>query len=155
MKKLFATILLLLVSFSAHAQYAKMNAILNILEERKGINQKLEYLNIDHMKFVMVKDFPDHTERDFVIFNGGKATYVEIFDDKETGKSTSNVFSGDYKRSRKNIISVRCDKLEGKQIPIPVTKTYLLTRQKDITYLIDTNNRERWIDQNSWGEKSR
>ncbi len=76
-----------------------------------------------------------------------------MFDDKSTGKSTSNVFSGDIIR-KKNIVSMRADQLENKKIPIPVAKTLLLTKQKEILYLIDINSRERWIDEEAYSKKN-
>lgn len=134
------------------AQYGTLNEILNRLEARKGINQNLERVNIDNKKFVFIKDEADHTERDFIIIKGSNATYVEVFDDKATGESSSNVFTGDIVR-RKNIISLRADKLENKKVPMPVTKTLLLTKQDDILYLIDVNTKARWIDEASYSRK--
>lgn len=136
------------------AQYGTINEILNRLEERKGINQNLENVNIDNKKFIFIKDEADHTERDFIIIKGKNATYVEVFDDKATGESSSNVFTGDIIR-KKNIISLRADVLENKKIPMPVTKTLLLTKQKDILYLIDVNTRDRWIDEASYSTKAK
>ena len=144
--------MLITVQTFVQAQYAVLNEILTRLEERKGINQNLKDVSIDDRKFILVKDFDDHTERNFIVIKGNKATYVEVFDDKATGESTSNVFSGDVVRSKKNIISVRCDLLEGKKIPIPITKTFLLTKLNKIIYLIDVNSRERWIDEKSFGK---
>lgn len=152
MIKFFSGLLLIGTSFFAHAQYGTLDAILTKLEERKGINQNLSNVNIDDKKFVLIKDLPDHTERNFIVIKGQKATYVEIFDDKATGESTSNVFTGDILRSRKNIISLRADLLENKKVPIPVTKTLLLTRQDGILYLIDVNNKDRWIDEESFSK---
>ncbi len=134
------------------AQYGSLNEILNRLEQRKGINQHLENVNIDNKKFVFIKDEADHTERDFIIIKGNNATYVEVFDDKATGESSSNVFTGDIIR-KKNIISLRADLLENKKIPMPVTKTLLLTQQDNILYLIDVNTRDRWIDEASYSTK--
>lgn len=134
------------------AQYGTLNAILDKLEARKGINQNLENVNIDNKKFVFIKDEADHTERDFIVIKGNNATYVEVFDDKATGESSSNVFSGDIVR-KKNIVSLRADVLEGKKIPMPVTKTLLLTKQDNILYLIDVNTRDRWIDEESYSKK--
>ncbi len=82
------------------AQYGSLNAILDRLEARKGINQNLEKVNIDNKKFVFIKDEADHTERDFIVIKGNSATYVEVFDDKATGESSSNVFTGDIIRKR-------------------------------------------------------
>jgi len=134
------------------AQYGTLNEILNRLEERKGINQHLENVNVDNKKFVFIKDAEDHTERDFIIIKGKEATYVEVFDDKATGESSSNVFTGDIIR-KKNILSLRADKLENKKVPLPVTKTLLLTKQDDILYLIDVNTKDRWIDEASYSKK--
>ncbi len=152
MNKLFFTILFLTFC-GLKAQYGTLNAILDRLEERKGINQNLQNINIDDTKFVLIKDFDDHTERNFIVIKGNNATYVEMFDDKQTGKSTSNVFSGDVMRSKKNIISLRADKLEGEKIPIPITKTLLMTKQEKILYLIDVNSRERWIEESAINKK--
>ncbi|MCX8525429.1 hypothetical protein OF897_16055 [Chryseobacterium formosus] len=152
MTKFFSGLLLIGTVFFANAQYGTLNAILTKLEERKGINQNLSNVNIDDKKFVVIKDFQDHTERNFIVIKGKKATYVEVFDDKATGESTSNVFSGDIVRSRKNIISLRADMLENKKVPIPVTKTLLLTRLDDILYLIDINSKDRWIDETSFSK---
>ncbi len=141
------------VSITSFAQnYSAINDILTLFEEKRGINQNLENLSVDNKKFVLIKDFPDHTERSFIIIKGKDATYVEMFDDKSNNETTSNVFSGDILR-KKNIVSLRADKLEGKKIPIPVTKTLLLTKQKEILYLIDINSRERWIDEKAYSKK--
>lgn len=154
MRKVIITIILF-AGIGLQAQnYGGINEILRRLEERKGINQNLENVSIDNKKFVLIKDFADHTERSFIVLKGKDATYIEMFDDKATGKSTSNVFSGDIIR-KKNIISLRADKLENKKIPIPVSKTLLLTKQKEIIYLIDINSRDRWIDEESYTKKSK
>ncbi|MFS4430572.1 hypothetical protein [Chryseobacterium sp. S90] len=144
----------LLGTLGLNAQYGSLNEILNRLEQRKGINQHLENVNIDNKKFVFIKDEADHTERDFIIIKGDNATYVEVFDDKATGESSSNVFTGDIVR-KKNIISLRADMLENKKIPMPVTKTLLLTQQDNILYLIDVNTRDRWIDEASYSKKAK
>jgi len=152
MRKLFIGILFVGTISGVKAQYGSLNDILTRLEERKGVNQHLESINIDNKKFVFIKDEADHTERDFIVIKGNKATYVEVFDDKATGESSSNVFSGDIIRNRKNIISLRADMLENKKVPIPVTKTLLLTSQDNILYLIDINTKDRWIDESSFSK---
>ncbi|WP_312089427.1 hypothetical protein [Chryseobacterium sp.] len=152
MKKLFIGMLFWVSIISFAQNYSAINDILTLLEEKRGINQNLENLSVDNKKFVLIKDFPDHTERSFIIIKGKDATYVEMFDDKSNNETTSNVFSGDILR-KKNIVSLRADKLEGKKIPIPVTKTLLLTKQKEILYLIDINSRERWIDEKAYSKK--
>jgi hypothetical protein len=151
MRKFFIGILFIGAAFGAKAQYGTLNEILNRLEERKGVNQHLESVNIDNKKFVFIKDEADHTERDFIVIKGKTATYVEVFDDKATGESSSNVFTGDIIR-KKNIVSLRADMLENKKVPIPVTKTLLLTKQDNILYLIDVNTKARWIDEESFSK---
>jgi hypothetical protein len=153
MKKILFSVLLFTTLIGAKAQYGTLNAILDLLEEKRGINQNLQNVNIDDTKFIMIKDFPDHTERIFIIIKGNQLTYVELFDDKSNGQTSSNVFSGDVVRSNHNIISLRADKLEGSKIPIPITKTLLMTKQKNILYLIDINSKERWIDEKSLNKK--
>jgi len=152
MRKIFIGISLFGATLGLKAQYGTLNEILTRLEERKGINQHLENVNIDDKKFVFIKDAEDHTERDFIVIKGDKATYVEVFDDKATGESSSNVFTGDIIR-KKNIVSLRADMLENKKVPIPVTKTLLLTKQDNILYLIDINTKDRWIDEASYSKK--
>lgn len=153
MKKLFTVMMLIFIGFAANAQYANAEAILKRLEERKGINQNLDAVDINNKNFVLITEFDDHTERKIISINGKALTYVELFDDKVTGETSSNVFSGDIVRTRKNMISMRADKLEGEKIAMPIAKTFLLTKQDDIIYLVDVNTRERWIDENAFGMK--
>ena len=153
MKKIFFTFFLLSLSLTVKAQYGTINAILTKLEERRGLNKNLAEVSLEKAKFVFIKEFEDHTERNFISFNGKNATYVEVFDDKQTGQTTSNVFSGDVVRSNRNIISLRADRLEGKKIPMPLTKTFLLTQQKKILYLVDVNSKERWIEEGAINSK--
>jgi len=148
--------LILFLFFAAlgvQAQYGSINAILTILEEKKGVNKNISNVNIDDVKFVIIKEFDDRTERNFIVIKGNNATYVEVFDDKKTGETSANVFSGDIVRSKHQVISLRADLLEGRKIPIPITKTFLMTEQKKILYLIDINSKERWIEESSLNKK--
>lgn len=150
MKKLLFFSLFLMLSVSVHAQYGSINAILDELEARRGFSKELRTENLDDRKFVVIKDFDDHTERHFIVIKGKEATYVEMFDDKANGKSSSNIFSGDYRRTKNNILSFRFDKLEGRKIAMPITKTMLMSKQKNVVYLVDVNTKERWIDENAF-----
>ncbi len=152
MNKLILLIAFFTSSLALKAQYGTLNAILDRLEEKRGVNKDLKDVNIDDIKFVLIKDFDDHTERNFVIIKGNKATYVEMFDDKQTGETSSNVFSGDIVRSRHNIISLRADQLENQKIALPITRTFLMTKQKKVLYLIDVNNKERWIEESAFNK---
>ncbi|MFC6267686.1 hypothetical protein [Frigoriflavimonas asaccharolytica] len=147
MKKIILSFVLISFSILMNAQYGSLDAILTKLEQRKGINQPLVKQDISRKKFILIEEFPDHTERSFVIINGKNLTYVEIFDDKKDGTSVSNVFSGDVLQTRKNIVSIRANLLEGKKIAIPITKTFFATNQDEIIYLVDINTKKRWIDE--------
>lgn len=149
MKKLFFAFVFVFSVAGLKAQYMSINAVLDRLEENHGINKNVSNVNIDDRKFILIKNFDDHTERNYIILKGNLATYVEVFDDKSTGQASSNVFSGDIIRSKNHIISFRADRLEGKRIPIPLTKTFLLTQQKKTLYLIDINTKERWIEEHA------
>lgn len=149
MKKILCAAVMLISAASVQAQYASINTILDQLEARRGINQNLKNVNIDDTKFVLIKDFDDHTERSFIVLKDNLATYVEMFDDKKTGETSSNVFSGDIVRTQHNIISLRADKLEGQKIALPITKTLLMTKLKKTLYLVDVNTRERWIEESA------
>lgn len=152
MKKTFA-LLLLIAALGIKAQYGSVNAILDMLEAKKGMNKSASNINLDDVKFVLIKDFDDHKERKFLIIKGKQATYIEVFDDKQTGETSSNVFSGDIVRTDNQIISLRADRLEGKKLPLPITKTFLLTQQKKIPYLVDINTKERWIEESAINKK--
>ena len=153
MKKISFVFLLFISTLGLKAQYGTINAILDRLEEKRGMNKNVTNVSIDDSKFILIKDFEDHVERNFIIFKGNNATYVEVFDDKKTGETTANVFTGDMVRSKHQIISLRADLLEGKKIPIAITKTFLLTEQKNILYLIDVNSKERWIEEGAINKK--
>lgn len=145
---------LLLLSFVllfgiTSAQLNVVNYSLDQLEQNKRVNSNLENESLDNKKFVLIKDFEDHTERHFIILKGNKATFIEIFDDKTTGESHSNVFSGDVLRTRHNMISLRFDTLEREKLSVPVVKSLLLKKQQTHIYLTDINTQERWIDENS------
>lgn len=145
---------LLLLSFVllfgiTSAQLNVVNYSLDQLEQNKRVNSNLENESLDNKKFVLIKDFEDHTERHFIIIKGNNATFIEIFDDKTTGESHSNVFSGDVLRTRHNMISLRFDTLEREKLSVPVVKSLLLKKQQTHIYLTDMNTQERWIDENS------
>ncbi len=139
----------------ANGQYAKINAMLQRLEERRGLNQDLASENFEDRKFVLLKDFEDHVERQFITVKGTAATYVEVFDDKQTGQISSNVFSGDMQRMSDSMLSFRFDKLEGETVALPVAKNFILQKQKKILYLVDVNTKERWIDEAALGKKNK
>lgn len=148
MKKNFFLSFVLIFGFTS-AQLNAVNYSLDQLEQNKRINSNLANESLDDKKFVLIKDFEDHTERHFIIIKGNNATFIEIFDDKTTGESHSNVFSGDVLRTRHNMISLRFDKLEREKLSVPIVKSLLLKKQQTHLYLTDINTQERWMDENS------
>ncbi len=62
MKKIILIALIFASAVSIKAQYGSINAILDRLEEKRGVNKNLKDVNIDDAKFVLIKDFEDHTE---------------------------------------------------------------------------------------------
>ena len=106
-------------------------------------------------KFVLVEDFEDHAERHILEFNtDGTLTMIELIDDKASGQSFSNIFTGDYIRKR-NAISVRANYLEGKKMAMPISKNLYLMNASDIWYLKDINNSKRWIENNNLVKKKK
>lgn len=138
---------------SVQAQFATMNKILDRTAERRQANEDLSRITLDGKKFLLIRDFPDHTERNFISVNGDQLTFVEVFDDKQTGQSSSNVFSGDVVRTRHNMISLRADKLEGERIGLPLTKTLQLVVRDKTLYLKDIHTGDYWTEESPAKQK--
>ncbi len=138
---------------SVQAQFATMNKILDRTAERRHANKDLSRITLDGKKFLLIRDFPDHTERNFISVNGDQLTFVEVFDDKQTGQSSSNVFSGDVVRTRHNMISLRADKLEGERIGLPLTKTLKLVVRDKTLYLKDIHTGDYWTEESPAKQK--
>ena len=146
-------VMAVLFTVSVQAQFATMNKILDRTAERRQANKDLSRITLDGKKFLLIRDFPDHTERNFISVNGDQLTFVEVFDDKQTGQSSSNVFSGDVVRTRHNMISLRADKLEGERIGLPLTKTLqLVVRDKNL-YLKDIHTGDYWTEESPAKQK--
>ena len=144
MKKLIF-VFIFFSSYILQAQYAQINAMIEQLEERKYSTKNLKNENLEDRKFVLIKDFADHTERNVLVIKGNSANFIEIFDDKSTGKSSSNVFYGDVVKTQNNILSFRFDKLENEKIALPLTKAMMLVKKKKNLYLLDINTKEEWM----------
>lgn len=149
MKKSLLFLSLISSVFFYSQDFAGINKILEKIEEKgKKIKDAGNY-EIKGKKFVMVEDFDDHAERHILEFNAdGTLTMIELIDDKSSGKSFSNIFTGDYIR-KKNAISVRANFLEGKKIAIPISLNLYIMNARDIWYLKDINTNKRWIENNN------
>ena len=155
MKKTFLFLSLISSVYFYSQDYSGLNKILEKIEEKgKKIKDASSY-DIKGKKFVLVEDFEDHGERHILEFNAdGTLTMIELIDDKASGKSFSNIFTGDYIRKR-NAISVRANFLEGKKIAMPISKNLYLMNASDIWYLKDINNSKRWIENNNLVKKKK
>ena len=155
MKKTFLFLSLISSVYFYSQDYSGLNKILEKIEQKgKKIKDASSY-DIKGKKFVLVEDFEDHGERHILEFNAdGTLTMIELIDDKASGKSFSNIFTGDYIRKR-NAISVRANLLEGKKIAMPISKNLYLMNASDIWYLKDINNSKRWIENNNLVKKKK
>ncbi|WP_333854472.1 hypothetical protein [Epilithonimonas sp.] len=149
MKKL---VLFLSLISSVYFYSQNFSAINNILEKIESKQKKMKDASsytINNKKFVLVEDFEDHSERHILEFTGNNSiTLIELIDDKATGQTFSNIFSGDFIRKR-NAISIRVNYLEGKQIATPIIYSLYLMNANNIWYLKDINNSKRWIENNN------
>ena len=155
MKKTFLFLSLISSVYFYSQDYSGLNKILEKIEQKgKKIKDASSY-DIKGKKFVLVEDFEDHGERHILEFNAdGTLTMIELIDDKASGKSFSNIFTGDYIRKR-NAISVRANFLEGKKIAMPISKNLYLMNASDIWFLKDINNSKRWIENNNLVKKKK
>lgn len=146
-KVLFLVSILCSVCFYSQ-NFGAINEILEKIENRhKKMTDASDY-NINNKKFVLLEEFPDHSERHILEFGADdKITLIELIDDKATGQTYSNIFSGDFMRKR-NAISVRANYLEGKQIASPIIYNLYLMNANNMWYLKDINNSKRWIENN-------
>ncbi len=146
MKKTILALSLISSVFFYSQNYSSMDKILEKLESRSKKMKDASDFDIKDKKFVLIEDFDDHSERHILEFkNDNSLTLIEVIDDKSTDKTYSNIFSGDYIR-KKNAISVRADRLEGKKISIPISHNLYLMNANNIWYLKDINTNKRWIE---------
>jgi len=133
--------------------FSGINKILEKIEQKGKKMKDASNYDLKGKKFVMVEDFEDHAERHILEFNAdGTLTMIELIDDKSSGESFSNIFTGDYIRKR-NAISVRANFLEGKKIAMPISLNLYIMNASDIWYLKDINTNKRWIENNNLVKK--
>ncbi len=145
MRKLLLFIGLFIAFGTIQAQFAKANYRLAQLKKQNPGFKSLKNVDLEAQKFVLIKDFEDHTERQIISVVGSDATYVEVFDDKEKKTSSSNVFSGDVVQSDSGVLSFRFDELEGTKLPLPIAKNFVAMEKDNTLILVDVNTRDRWM----------
>lgn len=149
MKKLFILTGIISASLFNAQRYSAINDLLQKIEAKHAKMIDASGYTVNNKKFVLIEDFDDHSERHILEFNADNTlTLIELIDDKETGKSYSNIFTGDFVRKR-NAISVRADLLEGKKIVRPLVYNLYIMKANDIWYLTDINSKKRWIENNN------
>jgi len=149
MKKTIFFLSLLSSAYFYSQDFSGINKILEKIETKHKRMKDATDFDLKSKKFVMVEDFDDHGERHILEFNAdGTLTLIELIDDKSSGKSFSNIFTGDYIR-KKNAVSVRVNFLEGKQISLPISYNLYIMNADKIWYLKDINSSKRWIENNN------
>ena len=78
MRKPLAFLFILLASLSAQAQSSRLDELLSILEAKKGLRIAKTDVDISDKKFILIKDFDEYTERNFIILKGNLVTMVEV-----------------------------------------------------------------------------
>lgn len=141
------------VSFSQDS--SALNKILDKLEAKQKNMKDVSGYDIAAKKFVLIENFEDHSERHILEFNtDNNLQLIELIDDKATGETYSNIFTGDYIR-KKNAISVEVNYLENKQITTPIIYNLYLANAGNIWYLKDINTGKRWIENNNLIKKKK
>ena len=155
MKKTIFILSLLSSAYFYSQDFSGINKILDKIESKnKKIKDASDY-DLKGKKFVMVEEFDDHSERHILEMNDdGTLTLIELIDDKATGKSFSNIFTGDFVR-KKNAVSVRANFLEGQKIAMPLIYNLYIMNADNIWYLKDINNSKRWIENNNLVKKKK
>lgn len=149
MKKNFVFLFLSCSLFFYAQNYGALNDLLTQLETKHKKMTDTSNYTLNNKKFVLVEDFEDHSERHILEFKDDNSlTLIELIDDKATGKTYSNIFSGDFIRKR-NAVSVRANYLEGQPIPKAIIYNLYLMNLNDVWYLKDINNSKRWIEHNN------
>lgn len=155
MKKTIFFLSLLSSVYFYSQDFSGINKILEKIEEKGKKLKDASSYDLKGKKFVLVEDFEDHGERHVLEFNAdGSLTLIELIDDKSSGESFSNIFSGDYIR-KKNAVSVNANFLEGKKIAMPLVYNLYIMNAGDIWYLKDINTNKRWIENNNLIKKKK
>ncbi len=149
MRRLLLILGIFMAFTTIQAQFANANYRLSNLKKKSLGLKSIKKLNLEDKKFVLIKDFSDHTERLILSVSGDKATFVEVFDDKALEKSSSNVFSGDWIKTDSGVLSFRFDRLEDKPLPLPVAKNFIVLKENSTLVLVDVNTKDRWIGHES------
>ena len=150
MKKIFAIAILFFCVIDAEAQ--RLDKIVERIEKKKKnkkFDNSLLTLDINNKKFALIKNVNKVVYKNILDFsNDNKVTLIELTDDKLTDAKTSKIYTGDALK-KEFYVSVRADKLEGKNIDLPYTFNFVLQKRDGNLCLVNISNNEIWLDTDS------
>ena len=151
MKKIFAIAVLVFCVIDAEAQRLdKIVERLDRIEKNRKFDKSLLTLDLTGKKFALIKNVNKVVYKNILDFSNdnNKVTLIELTDDKLTDAKTSKIYTGDALK-KEFYVSVRADKLEGKNIDLPYTFNFVLQKRDGNLCLVNISNNEIWLDTDS------
>jgi hypothetical protein len=151
MKKIFAIAILFFCVIDAQAQRLdKIVERIDRIEKNKKFDNSLLTLDLTGKKFALIKNVNKVVYKNILDFSNdnNKVTLIELTDDKLTDAKTSKIYTGDALK-KEFYVSVRADKLEGKNIDLPYTFNFVLQKRDGNLCLVNISNNEIWLDTDS------
>lgn len=151
MKKIFAIAILFFCVIDAEAQRLdKIVERIDRIEKNKKFDNSLLTLDLTGKKFALIKNVNKVVYKNILDFSNdnNKVTLIELTDDKLTDDKTSKIYTGDALK-KEFYVSVRADKLEGKNIDLPYTFNFVLQKRDGNLCLVNISNNEIWLDSDS------
>lgn len=151
MKKIFAIAILFFCVIDAQAQRLdKIIERIDRIEKNKKFDNSLLTLDLTGKKFALIKNVNKVVYKNILDFSNdnNKVTLIELTDDKLTDAKTSKIYTGDALK-KEFYVSVRADKLEGKNIDLPYTFNFVLQKRDGNLCLVNISNNEIWLDTDS------
>lgn len=139
-------VLLLMLPLGARAQFSSLVGAIERLEQRHGILEAPITADLSQRKFILIKENGEKIDRQTLVLSGETATLAQVTETKGSAELVSQVYQGDFIKTRKNVLSLRFSVLDGKTMPLPLTKTLMVSQQDDMLYLFDPISKERWLD---------
>ena len=151
MKKIFAIAILFFCVIDAEAQRLdKIVERLDRIEKNRKFDKSLLTLDLTGKKFALIKNVNKVVYKNILDFSNdnNKVTLIELTDDKLTDAKTSKIYTGDALK-KEFYVSVRADKLEGKNIDLPYTFNFVLQKRDGNLCLVNISNNKIWLDTDS------
>ncbi len=151
MIKIFAIAILFFCVIDAQAQRLdKIVERIDRIEKNKKFDNSLLTLDLTGKKFALIKNVNKVVYKNILDFSNdnNKVTLIELTDDKLTDAKTSKIYTGDALK-KEFYVSVRADKLEGKNIDLPYTFNFVLQKRDGNLCLVNISNNEIWLDTDS------